>query len=321
MRTRSTYRPRHAIAPADIGQPGTRGRLATQTEIRVPFLDEDEATMAVEAAGALLDAAKIEASRLGAIYATSRTKSGWASTMARALGASNVRTEELSPEDWERERGRVSSTGPVIWIESQCPRPRSPALEELGLPAQAVAEFTGPGAPKGADLHAGAERPPIPMSRETYDRLAQWEAQAPHAVPMGAYVPVATWNSGLEARYRLIASSCPQCLAAEYPPLNPCPVCGSPTRMAPLPRRGRVYTYTRIGRGGAPSEFDPLQEVAGEYTVVVVEFEGGVRVPGMVAEATASSLQIGQAMEPVFRRLYAQEGAWRYGTKFRPAST
>lgn len=321
MTTRATYHPAHAIAPGAIGQPGTRGRLATQTEVRVPFLDEDEATLAVEAAGALLQAAKFEASTLARIRVASATRTGWATTLARALGAHNIEPEELSTEEWPRERARASASEAVLWVESQCPRPRSSAMEELALPAQAGAELTGPAAPKGPDLRVDADRPTFSLSRETYEALAREEARAPGAVPMGAYVPLATWNATRDARYRLMASSCPQCHAAQHPPLDPCPACGGPTHVAPLPRRGHLYSFTRIAKGGGPSEFDPLLEVAGHYDVAVVEFEAGVRVPGMVAEAADVPLKIGQPMEAVFRRLYAQEGAWRYGTKFRPAST
>jgi hypothetical protein len=80
---------------------------------------------------------------------------------------------------------------------------------------------------------------------------------------------------------------------------------------------GKIQSYTVVAKGGAPSEFEPLQDLDGDYAVVVVEFGQGVRVVGMVCESPLDGLRIGAAVQPAFRRLYAQDGEWRYGTKFR----
>jgi uncharacterized OB-fold protein len=41
----------------------------------------------------------------------------------------------------------------------------------------------------------------------------------------------------------------------------------------------------------------------------------------MMVDPDPASLRIGQRVRRVFRRLYAQEGAWRYGTKFQSIET
>ena len=79
---------------------------------------------------------------------------------------------------------------------------------------------------------------------------------------------------------------------------------------------GRVLAWTTIGVGAAPSEFARLQDAVGAYHVVLVEFAGG-RTVGIATSPQAP--QEGQRVRPVLRRLFRQQGAWRYGVKFAPA--
>jgi uncharacterized OB-fold protein len=83
-----------------------------------------------------------------------------------------------------------------------------------------------------------------------------------------------------------------------------------------LPSRGTLETFTIIAEGGGPSEFDALQETHGEYAVGIASF-GPVRVPGMICDTPTERLRLDLPVEPVFRRLFAQEGTWRYGSKLR----
>src|SRR5439155_16024633 len=98
--------------------------------------------------------------------------------------------------------------------------------------------------------------------------------------PMGAYVPWGTWIEDLPARLRLLAQRCVACGHVQYPPRGACVACrGRAFSDVPLPREARVYASTRIGRGGAPSEFALEQAVVGAYWVAVVEWpEEKVRV-------------------------------------------
>lgn len=143
----------------------------------------------------------------------------------------------------------------------------------------------------------------------------------PEAVPdtpMGAYVPWGTWNEDLPARLRLLAQRCEHCGRTSYPPRGACPDCRS-TRMlsVQLPREARVYTMTRIGRGGAPSEFALEQAQVGAYWLGVVEWPAqGVKVIARLAGFDEDAPRIGQPVHAVVRRLFAQEGKTRYGVKF-----
>jgi len=80
---------------------------------------------------------------------------------------------------------------------------------------------------------------------------------------------------------------------------------------------GTVEHATRIGAGAAPSEFLAFQEAHGDYQVLLVRFPDGSATVGMWAGEEPA--REGQAVRPVLRRLFRQQGAWRYGAKFGPA--
>jgi uncharacterized OB-fold protein len=138
--------------------------------------------------------------------------------------------------------------------------------------------------------------------------------------PMGAYVPWGAWVEDLPARLRLVAQRCKECGRVQYPPRAACAQCRSRAfGEAPLPREARVHAATRIGRGGAPSEFALEQAQVGEFWVGVVEWpEQGVRVTARLAGYDEAGPRIGDAVRPVVRRLFQQEGRTRYGVKFAP---
>ncbi|MFA5944751.1 MAG: hypothetical protein WC876_09825 [Candidatus Thermoplasmatota archaeon] len=79
--------------------------------------------------------------------------------------------------------------------------------------------------------------------------------------------------------------------------------------------RGQVVSWTTIGAGAAPAEFMRLQDAVGAYHVVLVDC-GGTRTVGLWAGDAAP--WTGQAVQPVLRRLFRSQGAWRYGVKFVP---
>lgn len=136
--------------------------------------------------------------------------------------------------------------------------------------------------------------------------------------PMGAYVPMGTWVEDLPARLRLVAQRCDGCGRTLYPPRGACPACrGRAFSPLQLPPEAELYAATRIGRGGAPSEFALEQMQVGAYWVGVVSWpEQGVRVTARLAGFDERAPAIGQKVVPLVRRLFEQEGAVRYGVKF-----
>lgn len=77
-----------------------------------------------------------------------------------------------------------------------------------------------------------------------------------------------------------------------------------------------VASWTTIGAGAAPTEFQRLQEAVGAYHVVLADLPDGRRTVGLWAGAEAPAT--GQACRPVLRRLLRTQGAWRHGVKFAP---
>lgn len=139
--------------------------------------------------------------------------------------------------------------------------------------------------------------------------------------PMGAYVPLGTWVEDLPARLRLLAQRCRECSRVLYPPRGACPACrGRAFEDVPLPGEAEVYAATRIGRGGAPSEFALEQAQVGAYWVAVVAWPGpNVKVTARLAGFEDRAPAIGEKVQPVVRRLFEQEGRVRYGVKFARA--
>lgn len=76
---------------------------------------------------------------------------------------------------------------------------------------------------------------------------------------------------------------------------------------------GAVASWTTIGPGAAPTEFQRLQEAVGAYHVVLADLPGGRRTVALWAGAEAPVA--GQACRPVLRRLLRTQGAWRHGIK------
>lgn len=143
---------------------------------------------------------------------------------------------------------------------------------------------------------------------------------AEEELPMGAHVPMDDFNATAGERYRLEGRECADCGELHFPPRPTCRGChGTSFEPAPLSGEAEVVASTTIGRGGAPSEFAREQRLTGSYDVAIVEMAEGPRVVARLADVEPGEAGIGDAVEPVLRRLYEQEGAVRYGTKFRPA--
>jgi hydroxymethylglutaryl-CoA synthase len=148
----------------------------------------------------------------------------------------------------------------------------------------------------------------------------------------GAQVSVPAWRRQRGARYRLDAGRCPDCGTLAFPAAGACPECHElvdyePTRLA---HTGTVDTVTGVSPGGAPPEFALQAERGGEFGVAIVSFppeeperdsaaaDRRASVPVQVTDAEPTSVEAGDAVEAVVRRIYTQEGVTRYGRKVRP---
>ncbi|WP_117595509.1 zinc ribbon domain-containing protein [Haloprofundus halophilus] len=141
----------------------------------------------------------------------------------------------------------------------------------------------------------------------------------------GAHVSLPTWQRSLDQRYRLVAGRCPECEALTFPPEGACGTCHRRVEFerVELSRTGVVRAVTAIGHGGAPPEFAEQQRRDGAYDVALVELEHegeSVTVPSQLTDVDSGTVDVGDEVRAVVRKLYEQEGVPRYGAKFAPVS-
>lgn len=157
----------------------------------------------------------------------------------------------------------------------------------------------------------------LEMSEEGWRALAG----APlGAVSQGAYLSLESYKASLPARWRLEGESCSGCGGWTFPPTGRCHRCGmrEGLRRGRLAREGaRLESATVIRKGAQPTEFDFHQETYGPYGVGLVRFPEGPRLTFQITDERPASSEVGGPVELVLRRLYPQEGAWRYGLKAR----
>jgi hypothetical protein len=79
---------------------------------------------------------------------------------------------------------------------------------------------------------------------------------------------------------------------------------------------GNVASWTTIGAGAAPTEFQRLQEAVGAYHVALLDLPDGTRTVALWAGAEPPAT--GQQTRFVLRRLLRTQGAWRHGVKAAP---
>ncbi len=178
------------------------------------------------------------------------------------------------------------------------------------------------GLPDGSTVWVGPWDDPDGNGRPAGD----WDpaASAPSSVSEGAYVPRPRYLESRASRWRFVAERCGACGTLTFPARGRCRACGHGDSLVaePLSRDGGIcVAVTVIGKGGQPTEFDPQVEATGPYAVALVELVPGVRATLSVADQSPESLGIGDRVATQLRRLYAVDGAWRYGRKAVPFRT
>jgi uncharacterized OB-fold protein len=296
-----------------LGRP-VRGTAATR---RLADVDEDEATLAVDAVLGLLARKGVAPGRARRILVSTETDVDVSGTVRDAVLGARGRVEHVASDEWQdRLRELRGSEDLVVAVRSDAARPGSDRVAE-GAIASSVARLFGTTASATVDAGSRSSRP-VRLGVEDYYRLARVEPEAVRQVPMGAYIPQGTWSRTLETRYRLLVGRCEKGHSS-FPFRERCVRCARPTTARPAARRGSVHTFTVIAPGAGPTEFDFLQDAWGHYASVVVKPARmpDVRVAGLATATRLDGLRVGLPVDAVFRRLYGMEGAWRYGVKFR----
>ncbi|NHI91656.1 MAG: Zn-ribbon domain-containing OB-fold protein [Candidatus Lokiarchaeota archaeon] len=136
-----------------------------------------------------------------------------------------------------------------------------------------------------------------------------------------AHVSVPKYWHALGQKYRLVAGKCSSCGTLNFPPTPLCKSCNSTDTQQEvrLKGKGKIYSYTVIGRGAAPPEFTKMQKKSGPYAIAVIELEEGQKVNAQLTDLIDPyDIKIGDEVIAVFRQIYEQEDVIRYGLKFRP---
>jgi uncharacterized protein len=241
-----------------------------------------------------------------------------------------VLTADLGPEVGDRSlaKSRRSPDSAVAFLVSDDPAPterssRPSPIERAGgaagpaaaawyraLPAASQALWVGDwdalvASPLPPDASAGTMSESVP----------------PPAVSEGAYLPRPRYLEGLSSRWRLLGERCSDCGRTSFPIRGRCRGCGSVEGLTsvPLPREGgTVRALTWIGAGGQPTEFDAQVAANGPYGVAIVELVPGTHATFQVSDAVRGQIRLGEKVGTRLRRLYYQDGEWRYGRKAVP---
>ena len=135
-----------------------------------------------------------------------------------------------------------------------------------------------------------------------------------------AHVSIPKYWKSLPQKYRLTAGKCKNCGKLNFPPSPLCKKCGMIETQEEIELKGigTIYSYTIIGRGGAPPEFAKMQKKCGPYAIAIVELDAGLKINVQLTDCDPSKIKIGMKVTSVFRSIYEQEDIIRYGLKFRP---
>lgn len=101
---------------------------------------------------------------------------------------------------------------------------------------------------------------------------------------------------------RLMGGKCRKCGKVHLPPRPLCDRCFSNEfEWTQMPKKGRLVAYTVIHM--APPQFQKMLP----YTVGIIQLENGLRMPGIIKEATLEQLKVGMEMVINFGKSAVQQ--------------
>ena len=157
----------------------------------------------------------------------------------------------------------------------------------------------------------------IPVDADAHAAMtAAWEVEmSEHNVSQGAYVSSQVYALGMEARLGMKAQAGPI-----WPPRGAVADGSRPEDGGCLPMTAQVVSWTRLIAAGCPSEFAVRAPVLGGLTSMILAFDEGPSGVFLYADGHPAEVDIGDEVQLVVRRVYAQDGMLRYGRKAVRAS-
>ena len=142
-----------------------------------------------------------------------------------------------------------------------------------------------------------------------------WQRECePTHVSQGAYVSQQQYDEGAAARLNLSSQNIDGKMI--WPPRQMSDKgILAPQASISLQRVATVESWTKLAAAGAPSEFSFRAPILGGITTVFVRFEQGPRGVFLLVYDEDNDPQIGDQVQFVTRRIYAQEAFVRYGLK------
>jgi len=132
-------------------------------------------------------------------------------------------------------------------------------------------------------------------------------------ISQGAYVSGQQYNESLESRLSLIAQEHDMLIwPRRQMDDQGNKISENNVRIKP---EGKITSWTKLSAAGAPSEFAIRAPILGGISTVMVQTTDGPNGVFLLADDQDLTPQIGDSVEIVVRRLYAQEGLMRYGAK------
>ena len=138
-----------------------------------------------------------------------------------------------------------------------------------------------------------------------------WRAEM-NEVSQGAFVSEQSYLNNTSARMNLQSQSHGN--ISIWPPRE---MIGEsrPVESSPLRKSGTIESWTRLSAGGAPSEFALRAPILDGVCTVFVKLKDGPNGVFLLADDEVSAPEIGDNIELVVRRIYAQDGLMRHGLK------
>lgn len=125
---------------------------------------------------------------------------------------------------------------------------------------------------------------------------------------------VRNWRH-IQQRYNLIGSKCTNCGKVYFPARPICPDCRRKGNMEPFQfaGKGKIHSFSVIR-----SASDDFKKLA-PYAVAIVELEEGAKLITQLVDCDVESLEIGDPVEMVFRKIRedGKDGVISYGFKFK----
>ena len=153
----------------------------------------------------------------------------------------------------------------------------------------------------------------VNMDKEFYQEMEDaWTRELlEENVSQGAYVSAQQYRFSEDSRLSLSGQLVDE--IAIWPPRANVVLGGK----LELDRRGEIISWTSLSSVGAPSEFSIRAPVLDGITTVLIEFDKGPKGVFLLCDDENRNPVIGEIVELVVRKLYAQEGIMRYGLKAR----